>query len=127
MISISELSPFVAFCTLAIFTSIAYLVLSHRTFTRPKIITSPRETLLPVLSPEQASLLPYPPNALPGPRDVESSYGTMRVYEWGPEEGRKVILVPGDSSPAPILGSVAHALTKLGCRVMIIGKSYGSF
>ena len=84
-------------------------------------ISSPRETLLPFLSPSQIESLPYPPNCLPGARDVETSFGTMRVYEWGPEEGRKVVLIHGDTTPAPMLGPIATKLVASGCRVMVLG------
>lgn len=46
----------------------------------------------------------------------------MRVYEWGPEEGRKVIMIPGDTTPAPIFSPLAKALVLKGLRVMIVGK-----
>ena len=88
-----------------------------------RAIASPRETLLPHLTPAQVATLPYPPNLFPGARDVETPYGVMRVYEWGAQEGMKVILVHGDSTPGPMLGPIAEALASRGCRVMIIGAS----
>jgi hypothetical protein len=36
------------------------------------ILLSPRATLLPWLSPSQRQALPYPPDVLPGGRDVDS-------------------------------------------------------
>ncbi len=65
----------------------------------------------------------YPPDLFPGARDVASPYGTMRVYEWGPEEGKKVVMVHGDTTPAPMLGPIAEALVKRGCRVILFGTS----
>ena len=50
-------------------------------------------------------------------------YGTMRVYEWGPEHGDKVLLVHGDTTPVPMLGPIARALVQAGRRVMLVGKS----
>ena len=70
----------------------------------PQPIPSPRATLLPGLSEAEVHDLPYPPDVLPGARDVTSPYGTMRVYEWGPEEGRKVLLVHGITTPCIALG-----------------------
>ena len=87
----------------------------------PRTIPSPRDTLLPNISLEQAAALPYPPDLLPGARDVTTPYGTMRVYEWGPEDGDKVLFIHGDSTPAPILGPIAHDLVKKGCRVIMFG------
>ena len=97
-------------------------LITTKSKTSRKVIPSPRETLLPFLSPSQISGLPYPPDILPGARDVDSPYGTMRVYEWGPEEGRKVVMVHGDTTPAPILGPIAKALVERGCRVLVLGK-----
>jgi pimeloyl-ACP methyl ester carboxylesterase len=51
----------------------------------------------------------------------------MRVYEFGPESGRKVLLVHGISTPCLSLGSVANALVEKGCRVMLFdlwGRGY---
>lgn len=84
-------------------------------------IPSPRSTLLPHLSEAQASALPYPPNLLPGARDVDTPYGSMRIYEWGPEDGRKVVMIPGDTSPAPVFGRISKGLVHQGFRVMVIG------
>ena len=86
-----------------------------------KRISSPRETLLPQLSAKQAAALPYPPRFLPGARDVDTLYGSMRVYEWGPTDGTKVLLIHGDTTPGPMLGPIASQLVEKGCRVMIFG------
>lgn len=86
-----------------------------------QIIPSPCKSLLPQITPVQASLLPYPPNLLPGARDVDTPYGSMRVYEWGPKDGRKVILIHGNTTPAPLLWPIAQALERKNCRVMIFG------
>lgn len=91
------------------------------------IIPSPRTTLLPKLAYAERLNLPYPPDVLPGARDVESPYGTFRVFEFGPEDGRKVLLVHGISTPCLALGGVAHALVEKGCRVMLFdlpGRGY---
>lgn len=92
-----------------------------------QVVPSPVKSLLPELSPEEAASFPYPPDAYPGVRDVESPYGSLRVYEWGPEEGRKVLLVHGISNPCIALGAVAHGLADKGCRVMMLdlpGRGY---
>lgn len=88
---------------------------------------SPRKTLLPSLTEAERFNLPYPPDALPGARDVDSPYGTFRVYEFGPEDGRKVLLVHGISTPCLALGGVALSLAEKGCRVMLFdlpGRGY---
>lgn len=89
----------------------------------PRTLPSPRDTLLPKISPTEAADLPYPPDILPGARDVATPYGVMRVYEWGPKDGDKVLFIHGDTTPAPMLGPIAHDLANRGCRVMMFGMS----
>ena len=92
-----------------------------------QIVPSPLKSLLPKLSPGETTSLPYPPDAFPGIRDVESPYGSLRVYEWGPKDGRKVLLVHGISNPSIALGAIAHGLADKGCRVMMFdlpGRGY---
>ena len=120
--------PYTAAATIASsLVAISLVVRSTRRSSKPKIlrrcIPSPRETLIPYLSSAQAAALPYPPDLFPGARDVASPYGTMRAYEWGPEEGKKVVVVHGDTTPAPMLGPIAEALVKRGCRVVLFGTS----
>ena len=92
-----------------------------------QVLPSPIKSLLSKLSSDEIANLPYPPDAFPGVRDVESPYGSLRVYEWGPEDGRKVLLVHGISNPCIALGAVAHGLVDRGCRVMMFdlpGRGY---
>ncbi|KPI39625.1 uncharacterized protein AB675_3351 [Cyphellophora attinorum] len=92
-----------------------------------QIVASPLSTLLPKLSTDEHKNLPYPPDSLPGARDVQSPYGSIRVYEFGPETGRKVLLVHGISTPCLALGGIAHQLADKGCRVMLFdlfGRGY---
>ena len=84
-------------------------------------IPSPLTTQIPNLSPEEIAALPYPPDYYPGARDVQTPYGRMRVYEWGPESGRKVMMVHGDATCAPVWKRVADGLVQRGCRVCVIG------
>lgn len=104
-----------AFSTLVV-ANLARIALQGTT---PKIISSPTKSLLPTLTAAEIDDLPYPPDILPGGRHVQSPYGTMRVYEWGPEQGKKVLLIHGISTPCIALGGIAHGLVEKGCRVMI--------
>ncbi|KAJ9155518.1 Serine hydrolase-like protein [Pleurostoma richardsiae] len=102
-------------------------LLKTRTPSKDPWLPSPRETLLASLPKDQLSSLPYPPDALPGGRDVPTPYGTIRVFEWGPPSGDKVLLLHGISTPGPALGSLAHALVDAGHRVMLFdffGRGY---
>ncbi|KAJ6187397.1 hypothetical protein N7519_002305 [Penicillium mononematosum] len=91
------------------------------------VLVSPRSTVLPGISESERRKLPLPPDVFPGARDVASPYGSMRVYEWGPEDGPKVLFVHGITTPCISLGGVAHALVDRGCRVMLFdlfGRGY---
>lgn len=87
-----------------------------------KSIPSPRETVIANLPEEEAKNLPYPPHALPGARDVKSPYGSIRVYEWGPEDGERILLIHGISTPSIALTDLAYKLVGKGCRVMLFGR-----
>ncbi|KAM0716002.1 hypothetical protein Q7P37_008516 [Cladosporium fusiforme] len=90
-------------------------------------IPSPLTTHLPHLTASEIAALPYPPDIFPGARDVKTAYGHMRVYEWGSEGGRKVMLVHGDATSSPIWKGIAERLVKSGCRVIVLdlwGRGY---
>ncbi|KAK0633125.1 Alpha/Beta hydrolase protein [Immersiella caudata] len=90
-------------------------------------VTSPRESLLPKLSANDIASLPYPPDILPGARDVQTPYGTIKVFEWGPEDGERVLLLHGISTPCLSLANLAEALVAQGYRVLIFdffGRGY---
>ena len=92
-----------------------------------QVVPSPLKTLIPRLSDAEVADLPYPPDAYPGARNVNSPYGSLRVYEWGPEDGRKVVLVHGITTPCVALGAVAQGLVDEGCRVILFdlpGRGY---
>lgn len=110
-----------------------YLLLNHSYKSsrrhRSSIILSPLFTVIPRLSPADIHNLPYPPDVLPGARDVDSPYGSIRVYEWGPEDGRRVLLIHGISTPCIALAGIAQHLAERGCRVMLFdlfGRGYSS-
>jgi hypothetical protein len=84
---------------------------------------SPGKTILPALSEDSLRDLPYSPDALPGGHDVETPYGSIRVYEWGPEEGERVLFVHGISTPVVALGDLGHEMVSRGYRIMMFGTS----
>jgi hypothetical protein len=100
--------------------TLALLFRSFLSEQHPKvtILPSPR-TAISTLSEAEKRQLPLPNDVLPGGRDVASPYGSMRVYEWGPEDGPKVLFVHGITTPCIALGGLAHALADQGCRVML--------
>ena len=112
--------------TVVVILCASYFISRHsRRITSPwgiyRIVPSPQVTLLPGISPEARLAMPYPPDLMPGARDVSTPFGKMRVYEWGPKNGKKIILVHGDSTPSPVFRLVADALVTKGCRVMLFG------
>lgn len=66
---------------------------------------------------------PYPPDIFPGGRDVDTPHGTIKVFEWGPESGEKVLLMHGIGTPCVALGDMAKRLVAKGYRVMLFGES----
>lgn len=91
---------------------------------RPRIYRAPSQRLS--LKGDDESI-PYPPDALPGGRDVETPYGNTRVYEWGPEGGRKVLFVHGISTPCVAFARLAELLVSKGHRMMLFdlfGRGY---
>src|SRR6201992_4310939 len=86
------------------------------------ITPSPLKATLPGLSSQELSALAYKPDYFPGARNVNTPYGSCRVYEFGPEHGTKVLLVHGISTPCISLGGLAHELVQRGCRVMLYGN-----
>ena len=109
-------------------TSPFLLILLYKRLSRSSSSPSPQTSNLSLQPPSSLlksgarPSLPYPPDALPGARDVASPYGTLRVYEWGPVTGRKVLLVHGISTPCITLASVASGLVEKGARVCLFGE-----
>lgn len=85
------------------------------------LLLSPRTSAAASASPSKLEdgEQPLPLDVLPGARDVPTPYGSVRVYEWGPEDGAKVLLVHGITTPCLALGGLAHALADRGYRVMM--------
>ncbi|KJZ68597.1 hypothetical protein HIM_12017 [Hirsutella minnesotensis 3608] len=63
--------------------------------------------------------LPHNEDIFPGARDVSTPYGSVRVYEFGPEDGPKVLFVHGITTSCMPFTPLAHALVARGCRVML--------
>ncbi|EAQ93625.1 hypothetical protein CHGG_01860 [Chaetomium globosum CBS 148.51] len=101
-------------------TVVLSLLRSYLSPTQPKVIRSPLRSVLPRLSQDEFDKLEYKPDNFPGARDVETPYGSIRVYEWGPLTGEKVVFVHGISTSCITLTKLANALVEeKGCRVML--------
>lgn len=64
----------------------------------------------------------YPPHRYPGARDVVTPFGTIKVFEWGPEDGEKVLLMQGIGTPSLGYAGIANELVANGYRVMTFGQ-----
>lgn len=84
-----------------------------------KIIKSPNQTTSSPTLPTELSSLPYPPDALPGARDVSTPYGNIHVFEFGPSDGERVLFLHGLSMPSVSGSNTAVALASKGYRVML--------
>jgi hypothetical protein len=117
----------VSSATIATATCLALYALVHSA----SVTKKPRSNTPAPASAEKARLppaedLPYPSDALPGARLVDSPYGTVNVFEWGPEAGEKVLLLHGIGTPCIALGDMAEELARNGYRVMLFGESASS-
>ncbi|KXL41663.1 hypothetical protein M433DRAFT_150360 [Acidomyces richmondensis BFW] len=116
------LAPLIGYYTVRILWTLLFTHGNHS----PNIIPSPRKSLQ-LLSSQQLDTIPYPLDALPGARDIDTPYGNIRVYEWGPEDGRKVLFIHGISTPCIAFAGMARLLAEKGCRVMLFdlfGRGY---
>ncbi|KAI1105268.1 alpha/beta-hydrolase [Jackrogersella minutella] len=83
------------------------------------VIPGPLTTSFPKLSKAEIAKFPYDPDTFPGARDVVTPYGNIHVYEFGPEDGRKVLFIHGISTSCMTLKDIAIPLAEKGCRVML--------
>ncbi|KAL2203476.1 alpha/beta-hydrolase [Sarocladium strictum] len=60
----------------------------------------------------------YPPDVFPGARDVDTPYGIIKVFEWGPVNGEKVLIMQGIGTPSLGYAGLAHEVVANGYRVM---------
>ncbi|TPX08940.1 uncharacterized protein E0L32_009644 [Thyridium curvatum] len=113
-------STAVIVATTAVATTAIITILRHALYPtwRQKTFPSPLQTTLPKLG-DEASKLDYKPDAFPGARDVPTPYGSMRVYEFGPETGRKALFIHGISTSCQTLTYLARGLAESGHRVML--------
>ncbi|KAI5866887.1 alpha/beta-hydrolase [Durotheca rogersii] len=102
-------------------TTVALLSLARLALWPKKqaVILGPLRTSIPRLSKAEIDEVPYPPGAFPGARDVSTPYGDIRVYEFGPEDGRKVLFIHGISTSCMTLKDIAMPLFEKGCRIML--------
>ncbi|KAI0125975.1 putative alpha/beta hydrolase family protein [Xylariales sp. AK1849] len=119
----------VAVVATTVVTTVALLSLARWSLypRRTQVIAGPMTTTIPKLSKDELAKAPYQPDHFPGGRDVVTPYGNIHVYEFGPEDGRKVLLLHGISTSCMTLTAIANDLAGKGCRVMcydLFGRGY---
>lgn len=67
----------------------------------------------------------YPSDLYPGGRNVRTPYGVVKVFEWGPEDGEKVLFLHGIGTPSVGYGDLLREFVNKGYRVMTYGE-FGS-
>ncbi|KAI9904673.1 hypothetical protein N3K66_001202 [Trichothecium roseum] len=105
----------IAATALALAATATVLVAAANRPARGGALRSPRKTVRA----EDMEGLVYREGLFPGARDVETPYGTVRAYEFGPEDGQKVLFIHGISTPCVTLGPIAEGLAARGYRVLL--------
>lgn len=118
----SELLYFAAGAASFAAVSLAFTALTSSSSGTRRAIKSPLHTTAAVTSPYPAA------DFIPGARDIDTPYGSIRTYEFGAEDAeRRVLLVHGISVPSIALSGIAEGLVSNGCRVMLLdlfGRGY---
>ncbi|KAI1176229.1 Alpha/Beta hydrolase protein [Nemania sp. FL0916] len=116
----SESTGTVAVAT-AVITTLALVSLARVALWPRKtpIIPGALTTSVPKMSKDEIAKSTYRMDHFPGARDVVTPYGNIRVYEFGPEQGRKVLFIHGISTSCMTLSDIANPLVEKGCRVML--------
>ena len=88
-------------------------------------LPSERSTIIrakPITKGSCESKPPYHHNTFPGSQRFDTICGTIQVFEWGPLDGEKVLLIHGLGTPCIALGDMAREFVDKGCRVMLFGQ-----
>lgn len=121
-------APLVGFLTVRLISNLVVAARYNGVLPKAPIYEAPTQH-----SPEYAEkmAIPYPPDVLPGGRNIPTPHGQVRAYEWGPKDGRKVLCIHGISTPSIALARMAHRLVQIaGCRVMLFdlfGRGYSDY
>ncbi|KAK7755283.1 hypothetical protein SLS62_002788 [Diatrype stigma] len=117
----------IATTVLATITLLAFTRHALWPSSKPAVIPGPLTTYIPGLSRAEREKVAYTPDYYPGARDVATPYGNIHVYEFGPEDGRKVLFIHGISTTCMTMQEIARPLAEKGCRVMLFdlfGRGY---
>lgn len=92
--------------------------------TRIDCTPSPRIDL-PSLSEDAIAALPYPPDLYPGGRWLHTPYGVIRMFEFGPADGKPLVFVHGISTPCCVAQDLVDILEKKGGHRILIFDLFG--
>lgn len=85
----------------------------------PKIIRAPAR--------ETGKDSDHPTTYYPGERDIDTPYGSIRAYEFGPEDGEKVLFIHGITTPCAVFTGILPKMVEAGYRVCtydLFGRGY---
>jgi alpha/beta superfamily hydrolase len=78
-------------------------------------------------APEPSEEAPYKYSLYEGGSVLQTPYGKLRYYELGPEDGKRVLLIHGISTPCPVWQRLIPKLVESGHRVLcydLVGRGY---
>ncbi|KAG0313524.1 hypothetical protein BGZ99_008834, partial [Dissophora globulifera] len=87
-----------------------------------KSLAAQRGRTLPSLrgvTPHTTSNCAYPEDYYPGGNYADLSFGETHYFEFGPEDGKKVVFVHGLSTPTSVYNKIARHMANSGCRVLL--------
>ncbi|KAJ2907047.1 hypothetical protein MKZ38_008615 [Zalerion maritima] len=106
----------------AVATTIATLVVGKKYLypRRDPVILSPLTAVrLGKIPSAVAEDLEHGPDEFPGARDVNTPYGSIRTYEFGPSSGKKILFIHGISTSAMTLTRLANSFVASNHRVLL--------
>lgn len=69
----------------------------------------------------------YSTTFYPGGKDIDTPYGCIRAYEFGPEDGERVLFIHGITTPCPVFSGILPKIVEAGYRVCtfdLFGRGY---
>lgn len=81
-----------------------------------KLVLTPREPEI-VKAPVRQPTSAYPPDFYPGSKIVETPYGNIQAYEFGPTDGERVLFVHGITTPCAVFKGILGKMADAGYRV----------
>lgn len=88
------------------------------------LLSKPEPAIIKAPTPSKSG---YDSDFYPGGKDLLTPYGSIRVYEFGPEKGERVLFVHGITTPSPVFGGILPKIAEAGYRVCtfdLFGRGY---